>query len=90
MPSVFPFPGLMMGPEIWKALRASRLVPVWPRPNERWLRENRGRKGSPEPWLVRFRIRLREKLDVEDGVETAGEGCGISPGDGIEDGEGTY
>lgn len=83
------FPGFMMGPEIWKALRASRLVPVWPRPNERWLREKRGRNGSPEPWLERLRILLREKLDVEEGVEAAGEGCGASEGDGIECGDGT-
>lgn len=84
-PSAFSL--FMMGPEILKALRASRRVPVWPRPNERWPSEKRGRKGSAELLLARCRIRFREKLEVVDGVEPAGEGSGAPEGDGMEEGE---
>jgi hypothetical protein len=84
-----PVPALFTGPEISNARRASRLVPVWPRPNERWLSEKRGRKGSPELLLDRRRIRFKEKVELEEGVEAAGEGCGPAEGDGIEYGEST-
>ena len=76
------------GPEIRKSRRGSFLVPVWPRPNERWLSENRGRKGSPELLLERWSIRPKEKDEPVEGVEAAGDGCGAADGDNSEAGEG--
>jgi hypothetical protein len=37
--------------------------------------------------LERWSIRDKEKLELEEGVEAAGEGCGPVEGDGIEAGE---
>lgn len=61
-----------------------------PRPNERWLREKRVRKGSVEPLLDRWRIRPREKLEPVEGVEAAGDGCGAAEGESNEAGESRF
>ena len=65
-------------------LRGSRLVPVWPRPKERWLSEKRGRNGSAELLLERWSMRPKENVELEDGVEAAGDGCGAAEGDDAE------